>query len=366
MISPVPEPNSGIGASQLPSSFEEYRHRRLIKRIPTIGWAGILIFIAYAVLDYCTLPEAVSRITVGIRLLIVCPMIFFVMIGAKLQWPIRFFALFYLLAYIVSGLAIVAIIYLARTYSYDLPYDGLLLLLVFGYFLMGMPQSHAAFGSLLVSFGYFLAIHQLDTPTEQIASNALFIMTLNVLGILGSAIQERSRRQLFRHEQLVAQAQAKDQQEISFKTELLATASHDLRQPLHAMNLLIETLEEQLHAGEQRHLATQLKESTRQLNSMLGSLLNMSRLQTGIIETSIRPFDLAERIQLLVRELDYRARQCQMRIEIEGPDSCWVNSDPVLIERILRNVCENSFVHAKARCLKVQVEHLRVNRSCWR
>ncbi|TNC79987.1 MAG: hypothetical protein C9356_16380 [Oleiphilus sp.] len=337
----------------LPERFEDYRHQRLIKRVPTISWAGITIFLAYTLLDYYTLPPDISRITMAIRLFVVCPMIGLVLITTYLNWPSRRFAYFYLFAYVVAGTAIVAIIYTARSQQFDLPYDGLLLLMVFGYFLMGMPQSHATLGSLIVSVVYFIALYLLDSPVKELASNALFILTLNVLGTLGSALQDRSRQQLFRNEKLVAKAQAKDREEIASKTRLLATASHDLRQPLHAMNLLVETLESELEPGKHRQLAAQLKASTRQLNTMLSSLLNMSRLQTGVIETRIKTFQLSERMRFLERELQFRARQEGLNIRLEGSPHCWVRTDPLLLERILRNVCENSFVHAQATNLSI-------------
>lgn len=354
--------DNACGLSGIPPNFEEYRHQRLLKRVPAIGWAGIAIFLAYTLLDYNTLPEDISRVTMGLRLFVVCPLIGLVLLTAYLRWPSKPFAYVYLASYVVAGIVIVVIIYVARSQHYDLPYDGLLLLMVFGYFLMGMPQRHATLGSLMVSIVYFCSLYLLDSPAEELASNALFITTLNLLGTLGSALQDRSRQQLFRNEQLVAQAQARDKEEIESKTRLLATASHDLRQPLHAMNLLVETLENELEPGRSRELAGQMKASTRQLTTMLSSLLDMSRLHNGVIEPRIKSFPLSDRMQFLARELKLRAKQESLRIEVAGESGIWVESDPVLLERILRNVCENSFVHARAQTLSItwskQDEHV--------
>ena len=106
-------------------------------------------------------------------------------------------------------------------------------------------------------------------------------------------MQERSRRSLFLNKKLVELAKAKDQQEIASRTRLLATASHDLRQPLHAMNLLIETLEEQLPTRKDLTITQTLKASIEQLSQLLSSLLNISRLNAGIVEAKAHNFDLS-------------------------------------------------------------------------
>lgn len=340
-------------SQSLESEFREYRHQRLLERIPAIGVAALFIFFLFALLDIYTLPEPVYVVTTCIRLFIVCPLIAITMIAARMNWSIRAYSSLYMSAYIVSGLSIVAIMYTTRINDAQMPYDGVLLLLVFGYFLMGSPYTLATLGGVIVSLGYFTLELNLNSPSHIISSNAAFIITLNFMGAIGSYMQERSRRSLFLNKKLVELAKSRDQQEISSRTRLLATASHDLRQPLHAMNLLIETLENQLPKGDSLALTQKLKLAINQLSQLLSSLLNISRLNAGIVEAKNTNFDLSSLIGSLIPEQNIRAEELGMTIRTEGPSPCIVKSDPILVERIFRNLCENAFKHADATGVKV-------------
>ncbi len=341
-------------SAPLEHEFREYRHQRLLERIPAIGLAALFIFCLFALLDIYTLPEPVYVITTCIRLFIVCPLIAAVMVTARMNWSIGAYSSLYTTAYIVSGLSIVAIMYTTRINEVQMPYDGVLLHLVFGYFLMGSPYSLATLGGVTVSLGYFSLELSMNSPSHIISSNAAFIITLNFMGVIGSYMQERSRRSLFLNKKLVELAKSRDQQEISSRTRLLASASHDLRQPLHAMNLLIETLEDQVPKGDSLALTQKLKLAINQLSQLLSSLLNISRLNAGIVEAKNTNFDLSSLISSLMPEQNIRAEELGMKILSHGPAPCIVKSDPILVERIFRNLCENAFKHADA--TEVQVK----------
>jgi len=337
----------------LENEFREYRHQRLLRRVPTIGFAALSIFLIFAILDVYTLPEAAYTITTAIRLFIICPLIGLAIFASYQNWSVRAYSWYCVCAYVISGLCIIAIIYAARTNDFLLPYDGILLYLVFGYFLMGLPFTLATFGALFVSITYFVVEFKLNTPTEQLTSNAFFIITLNGMGSMGSYMQERSRRLLFLNEKLVELAKAKDQKEIGAKTRLVATASHDLRQPLHAMNLLAETLEDQLNPGVELALTRKLKESIRQLSRLLSSLLNISRLNAGIVEPKQHTLNLAKVMKSLIEDQQIRAEQLGIELSYQGKSPCMAHSDVILLERIFRNLCENAFEHAHARKIKI-------------
>jgi len=340
-------------ADPLESKFREYRHQRLLRRVPIIGLAALSIFLVFAILDVMTLPESAYIITTAIRLFLICPLIGFALFASYRNWPIKTYNLYYVSAYVTSGIAIIAIIYIARINQYYLPYDGVLLHLVFGYFLMGLPYTLATFGACLVSVVFFIMELYFHTPAEKLISYACFIITLNLMGAMGSYMQEKSRRLLFLNEQLVELAKAKDQEEIASKTRLVATASHDLRQPLHAMNLLIETLESRLKPSTELHITQKLKESTRQLSQLLSSLLNISRLNAGIVEPKLHSIELAEFMNALTSEHVGRANQLNIKLCCHGPTPCLIHSDKILLERIFRNLIDNALEHANATMINI-------------
>lgn len=339
--------------AELETAFLHYRYLRLLKRVPTIGLVGLILFTLFSVLDFIFLPADASSITIAIRLLVICPLILCVILLAIKAVNARFFIYFYAFVYVFSGCGILSIIYTADAFSYSLPYDGILLHLVFGYFLMGLPYRIAIASSLWVSGFYFLVSFYMNLPLEQLISNAIFIISLNFMGAIGSYMQDRARRFLFLNEKLVALAKAKDKKEIAAKTRLVAIASHDLRQPLHAMNMLIEALEAQLTAPQQQVLAKSLNISIKQLSQMLNTLLDISKLNAGIVQAKQEALNLSKKIHTLCDEFKIRAQEAGIKLLCDGENRVFVRLDPLLFDRILRNVIENIFVHADATEIKI-------------
>lgn len=339
--------------TSLETDFLQYRHERLLQRILPISLAALVIFLAFAVLDLVIFPPEVSVIAVSIRLFIICPLIMLAIRGSYKKWSLTLFNRFYLAGYLISGLGIVVIIYTAHLHQVFLPFDGLLLHLIFGYFLMSMPFYHIVITSYLISLSYFCFEYYLNQTADVLVYNAIFMITVNIMGTVGSYLQERSRRSLFLHEKMLALAKLKDEREIESKTRLLATASHDLRQPLHAMNLLVETLEERLEESEELSLTKHLKSSIRQLNQLFGSLLNISRLNAGVVSPNNQHFDLAELLGSLIKNQQQRAEHLGIKLISDGPRLCYVYSDTILISRILNNLFENVFEHADAQQLEI-------------
>lgn len=333
---------------QLEAAFEQFRYHRLIKRVPIIGMTGLVLFSVFSILDFYSLPQAVFQVSIPLRLLLICPSIILIMYLAKKVVSASLFMRVYFSVYLIAGGSIVAIIYIAGINKHLLPYDGILLHLVFGYFLMSLPYMLAMYGAGLVSIVYLAISTHLNLPFEQLASNSIFIISLNFIGVIGCYMQERARRFLFLNENLVALAKAKDKKEIASKTRLVATASHDLRQPLHAMHLLIEALNDQLPEGKHKAIVKSLDISIKQLSQLLSTLLDISKLNAGIVQPRIESMNLAEKITAFCQEQALRAKESKLTLRIDGNDAIFVRVDPLLFDRIIRNVMENIFVHADA------------------
>jgi signal transduction histidine kinase len=334
--------------AQLEAAFEEFRYFRLIKRVPIVGITGLVLFLVFSILDLYSLPEAVYQVSIPIRLLLICPSIILIIYLAIKVVSADIFIRVYFGAYLIAGGAIITIIYTAAMHDHLLPYDGILLQLVFGYFLMSLPYMLALYGGLLISVVYLFMSTHMNLPMEQLASNAIFIISINFIGAIGCYMQERARRFLFLNEKLVALSKEKDKKEIASKTRLVATASHDLRQPLHAMHLLIETLDDQLPDGEQKGIVKSLDISIKQLSQLLNTLLDISKLNAGIVEPKLESINLAEKISTFCQDQSLRLKESNLSLAYEGNDSVFVRIDPLLFDRIIRNILENIFVHAEA------------------
>lgn len=125
------------------------------------------------------------------------------------------------------------------------------------------------------------------------------------------------------------------------KSRFLAAASHDLRQPLHALSLFTDALRAAPLDAPSAHLAGRIATSLDALHRLVDSLLDVSRLDAGAIVPAPRPFAatvLGRRVESLFAE---PARQRGLRLRVP-PTQLWLHADPELVAQILQNLVANA------------------------
>ncbi|MBP2298377.1 hybrid sensor histidine kinase/response regulator [Azospirillum picis] len=125
------------------------------------------------------------------------------------------------------------------------------------------------------------------------------------------------------------------------KTKFLAAASHDLRQPLQSLFFFAHALSDKLEDHPTAPLLASMTESLSGLRVMLDSLLDVSRLDAGVVKPSVTDFALGPLLDRLAEEYRLRAGEVGLGLR-HVSSSAWVRSDPALLERILRNLIENA------------------------
>lgn len=130
------------------------------------------------------------------------------------------------------------------------------------------------------------------------------------------------------------------------KSRFLAAASHDLRQPTHALGMFVARLAQLPHDAETRHLITQLEVSVRAMQDLLDSLLDISQLDADAVKVHLHAFPIAELLDPLRSSLLPVAAERGLRLRVR-PSLAWVQSDPILLNRILLNLVSNalSYTH---------------------
>lgn len=125
------------------------------------------------------------------------------------------------------------------------------------------------------------------------------------------------------------------------KSRFLAAASHDLRQPMHALGLFVGELRSRLDTPEQLKIANKMEESVEALSSLLDSLLDISKLDAGVVIPQIQTVDIETMMLRLVNDFAPIAerKHILLRTHCAGGN---VLSDPVLLERILLNLLGNA------------------------
>lgn len=125
------------------------------------------------------------------------------------------------------------------------------------------------------------------------------------------------------------------------KSRFLAAASHDLRQPTHALGMFVARLAQLPHDAETRHLIGNLEASVRATQDLLDALLDISRLDAQAVPVQLRPFALADIFEPLRAGLTLTALEKGLRLRIR-PTGVWLMSDPTLLSRIMLNLVVNA------------------------
>jgi signal transduction histidine kinase len=125
------------------------------------------------------------------------------------------------------------------------------------------------------------------------------------------------------------------------KSRFLAAASHDLRQPLHALNLFVAQLRTEKDQSERERLAARIDAAVGNMNELFSALLDISRLDAGALTANISEFPVSNLLNLIETTFAAPAREKGLRLRMV-PSSAWVRSDPILLERILLNLVSNA------------------------
>jgi signal transduction histidine kinase len=125
------------------------------------------------------------------------------------------------------------------------------------------------------------------------------------------------------------------------KSTFLAAASHDLRQPIHALGLFVGALRGIPMPSEGKRLVEQIEASTDAMDGLFSALLDISRLDAGIVEVHRRPFAIAPFVSRICRDHEQEAHAKGLTLTCR-PGHAIVFSDPLLMERVLRNLISNA------------------------
>ncbi len=251
----------------------------------------------------------------------------------------------------------------------DLAYQALLICVVMGLSAGAATSNPFHPPSMLIyQAGIILPLLSRLAWANDVTHWILFgMLSLFCVYVLNSALAlirtfEQSQQRRFENELLVgALLERKREAEASrveavqasqAKSKFLAAASHDLRQPLQALRLFSDALQDTAKEKDTLRLAGQIGKSVNALVDMFDDLLDVSRLDAGIVEPRKQHFLLVNLFDRLYGDFAPLAQAKGLSFQLpicEGEDGdsdhvCTVviNSDPFLLERLLRNLISNA------------------------
>ncbi|OWG19291.1 Aerobic respiration control sensor protein ArcB [Delftia sp. K82] len=161
----------------------------------------------------------------------------------------------------------------------------------------------------------------------------------------------------------LAEAKREAEQANRYKTRFVAAAVHDLLQPLNAARMFSSLLRSHLHDDAGRHVADSIDGALAAQDAILGSLLDISRMESGQLEVRVRDFALGPLLQVMRHNFGILAESRGLRLSAVDT-RCVVRSDEALLRRILQNFLSNAIRYTRQGRIVIgcrrQGQHLRI------
>ncbi len=125
------------------------------------------------------------------------------------------------------------------------------------------------------------------------------------------------------------------------KTRFLAAASHDLRQPMQAIALLAESLQERVQDAATRNIVESMRNAVGAMSSLLNEILDISKLDAGTVKPQPTVFPVARLLDRLRSSFAHQAVKKYLAFRVR-PSAAFVETDEVLLYRILANLANNA------------------------
>jgi signal transduction histidine kinase/ActR/RegA family two-component response regulator len=160
----------------------------------------------------------------------------------------------------------------------------------------------------------------------------------------------RQRDDALQGQRRLAQLNAELKSANEAKSRFLAAASHDLRQPVHALTLQTAALRQVLDAPRQFEMLASIERCAGALSGMFDALLDLSRMDAGALQPQRQRLDLGSLLLRLVEEQSpaAQAKGLRLALRISGGGARTTDSDPALLEAMLRNLIVNAIKYTPA------------------
>jgi PAS domain S-box-containing protein len=162
--------------------------------------------------------------------------------------------------------------------------------------------------------------------------------------LVAAAIRDVTEQK--RAEQALREARREADHANLAKSRFLATASHDLRQPLQTLGLLNGALRRMVDDAECREVLEQQDQAVDAMSRLLNALLDISKLESGAIKLELTDFEIFQLFDEMRREFAGMAASKGLRFSIDAPREL-VHSDPALIGQVLRNLISNAIKYTQ-------------------
>lgn len=193
---------------------------------------------------------------------------------------------------------------------------------------------------------------------NDVANNVFSTERIALLKILAGqvAVSLENARLLLREKR----ARAEAERAVKARDEFLIVASHELRTPMTSLSITVQTLlRNAARLGVPPALITSLERADRQsqrLARLVGELLDVTRLQAGVLDLQMQEVDMRALLDDVVKRLEPEFARAGSRLSIEGPSSVPGRCDPSRVEQVVTNLLANALKFGQGRPVEVRLE----------
>ena len=310
---------------------------------------GLLIYVFFGIWDGLVGEEAKATLWL-IRFGIGAPWLVIVFVLSFSRHFKRWMQPLMCTVMLVTGMSLLAMLTVSpvklRADSY---YPGLMLIVFYSCTFLKIRFWYAACSVLLLLFAYQAVVRDfVDLSFTVLGHNLFFLGGAGSIGLVVCYAMERYIRGDFQLENrhAILLKELREQKEVAerahvVKTQFLAAASHDMRQPLHAIALFGAVLQKELDGHPAGANATRLMRAVNALGKSLDSMLDISRLDAGVITPVVGPVPVNALFQALNHVFEAKASELGLQLRLRA-STLWVRSDPHLLQRLLFNLVDNA------------------------
>lgn len=191
----------------------------------------------------------------------------------------------------------------------------------------------------------FVVAHRLapENAARLLEINAHFVWATAGAVMWAAYWQDRLHRRQFDTLQALDAARVAAEQANQAKMRFLASASHDLRQPIHSLGLNVYALKNRVRYPEQKEVLAEIELAVGAMQTMFNSLLDLSRLASGLVKPDLASLSVSELLRELESMFGAAARDKGLELRLRACRGR-VRSDPQLLRQILQNLVDRKSV----------------------
>ena len=308
-----------------------------------------VLFAAFGILDFWTIPSHVFEAIIIRSVVVLFNLIVIYLTLSRYQTKvISHYTAITCTAYAFWSAAIELMILLTTPtdparYTY---YTGLIMVLTSLFSWTYLSRRNAALLAtcvITVYIGLAIFVQGMATSSQLpfLISSCFFLVGANVIGAYSQHTRDQFARDSFRRKQELGHDLRNTADANTAKSKFLAAASHDLRQPIHAQGLFLDVLARTELTPHQIALVKNARSASAASSDMLNALLDFSRIEAGVIEPQIVACNLQPIFHKIENDLAPMA-DAKNIVYRTRETFCLVQSDPILLELILRNLVSNA------------------------